>query len=45
MSTGLTNLQQELLKVYSRDLDENELEELRDLLANFFADNRFWAES
>jgi hypothetical protein len=37
-STGLTNLQQELLKLYSFDLPAQELKELKDALAHFFAD-------
>lgn len=38
VSTGLSNLQQELLKVFSRNLNEKELEEVRDLLVKYFAD-------
>jgi hypothetical protein len=33
----LTNLQKELLKVFSMDLDESQLSEIRSLLANYFA--------
>ena len=33
----LTNLQIELLKIFSLQLSENELKEIRDVLAQFFA--------
>ena len=33
----LSNVQMELLKLYSTDLEENDLEELRKVLANHFA--------
>ena len=36
-STPLTNLQLELLKLYGTDLADEELEEVRQLLARFFA--------
>lgn len=34
---GLNDLQKELLKIYSVDIDAQELGEIRDLLANYFA--------
>lgn len=34
----LSNLQLELLKVFSFDLDETQIIEIRDLLAKYFAD-------
>jgi hypothetical protein len=37
-ATKLTNLQQELLKVCSRNVSEKELIEIKDLLANYFAE-------
>ena len=37
-SSGLTNLQQELLKLYSFELSAQELMELKDTLAHFFAE-------
>ena len=36
-ATGLNDLQQELLKIYSVDIDAQELGEIRDILANYFA--------
>lgn len=36
-SSPLTNLQLELLKLYSTDLADDELREVRQLLARFFA--------
>jgi len=47
----LTNVQLELLKVFSHNLNEKELLELKDVLANFFADrlinlaNQVWEEN
>jgi hypothetical protein len=46
----LTNVQLELLKTFSLELSEDELLQLRELLANFFAEkaiqaaNRTWDE-
>jgi len=37
VATKLTNLQQELLKLCSRDVNERELKEIKDLIANYFA--------
>jgi len=34
----LTNLQLELLKIYSFNLGDNQLLEIRDILAKYFAD-------
>jgi hypothetical protein len=36
-SDKLTNLQKELLKVFSMDLDQKQLLEIRSILANYFA--------
>lgn len=36
-STTLTNLQLEIIKLYSTSLEQQELLELKQLLANFFA--------
>lgn len=36
-SLGLSNLQLELLKLYSFDLPENQLKDIKKLLANYFA--------
>jgi hypothetical protein len=47
----LSNLQLELLKVFSFDLDEGQLIEIRDLLAKYFAEkateemDRLWEEN
>lgn len=47
----LSNLQLELLKVFSFDLDEGQLIEIRDLLAKYFAGkateemDRLWEEN
>ncbi len=38
VTKNLTNLQLELLKVFSFELDEEQLKEIRSLLANYFAD-------
>ncbi len=38
MSNKLTNLQHELLKVFHYELDENQLHEVRELLATYFAE-------
>ncbi len=35
----LTNLQLEMLKVFSYDLNENQLNEIKRLIAGYFADN------
>jgi hypothetical protein len=46
----LSNVQVELLKLYSTDLDDRDIEELRDILAAFYADkatgkaNAVWDE-
>jgi len=37
LSQPLSNVQLELLKVFSYNLEHKELEELKDVLANFFA--------
>jgi hypothetical protein len=36
-TTHLSNLQQELLKIFSRDIPEEELKEIRVLLTHYFA--------
>ncbi|MFK7983265.1 MAG: hypothetical protein AB8G86_25010 [Saprospiraceae bacterium] len=47
----LTNLQLELLKIYSFNLADNQLLEIRDILANYFADkatkemDKLWEEN
>ncbi|NBC07206.1 MAG: hypothetical protein GVY26_08435 [Bacteroidetes bacterium] len=47
----LSNLQLELLKVFSFDLDEGQLIEIRDLLAKYFAEkateemDKLWEEN
>ena len=49
-STKLTNLQLELLKLFHYDLNEQELLEIKDLLAQYFANraseemDAFWDE-
>lgn len=49
-ATKMTNLQQELLKVFSRDILENELKEIKTILIKYFADkatksaNKVWDE-
>ncbi|MGB3777661.1 MAG: hypothetical protein WA960_04835 [Tunicatimonas sp.] len=46
----ITNLQQELIKVFSYNVSEEELEDIRDLLSNYFAEkatremDRLWDE-
>ena len=46
----LTNVQMELMKLYSTNLSDNELEELKNVLAKFYADkvisqaNAIWDE-
>ncbi|MCG8570379.1 MAG: hypothetical protein MJB14_09590 [Spirochaetes bacterium] len=46
--TKLSNIQQELLKMYSTDIDDKELEEVKDILGKYFANkatekaNKFW---
>lgn len=46
----LSNVQMELMKLYSTNLSDNELAELRDVLAKFYADkainqaNDIWDE-
>ena len=46
----ITNLQQELIKVFSYNVNEEELEDIRDLLSNYFAEkatremDRLWDE-
>ena len=46
----LTSLQLELLKIYSFDIDDEQLLEIKTLLANYFADkateeaDRLWQE-
>ena len=48
--TTLTNLQLELLKVFSRDVSANDLLEIKNLLSDFFAKkliesaNTYWKE-
>ena len=48
--TGLTNLQLELLKIFSHALPDSQLLEIRDLLATYFANkasdemDRLWDE-
>ena len=37
-STKLTNLQLELLKIFSREVPNDELLEIKRMLANYFAD-------
>lgn len=37
LQTPLTNLQMEILELYSTNLDENELNELKTMLAKFYA--------
>ena len=47
---GLTNLQMELLKIFSIQLEEQQLKEIRTLLSRYFAENataemdRLWKE-
>jgi len=47
----MSNLQLELLKVFSFDLDDKQIVEIRDLLANYFAEkateemDRLWEEN
>lgn len=36
-ATKLSNLQQELLKIYSKDIDEKDLEQVKIILARYFA--------
>ncbi len=49
-SICLTNIQLELLKLYSTDLDENDLTELKEQLAQFYSKksieqaNKVWKE-
>ncbi len=49
-SRGLTNLQHELLRVFSRNLSEKQILEIRDLLTQYFAEkateemDRLWDE-
>lgn len=49
-SSSLTNLQLELLQTFKYDLSEQQLIEIRELLANYFADkateemDRLWDE-
>ena len=46
----ITNLQRELMKVFSYEVSEEELEDIRDLLSNYFAEkatremDRLWDE-
>lgn len=50
LSQPLTNVQLELLKLYATDLSEEDLSELRDILADFYAKksiqlaDRVWKE-
>jgi len=50
LSTPLSNIQMELLKLYSTDLTEKYLAELKNVLAKFYADksiksaNKAWNE-
>ena len=47
---SMTNVQLELLKIYSTDISDDELFEMKNILAKFFADkaitaaNRVWDE-
>ena len=49
-ATKLTNLQQELLKVFSRNIPEDELKDIKKMLVKYFADkatkaaNKVWDE-
>ena len=49
-SQSLSNLQHELLKLFSMDVDENDLKSIKSLIANYFAQkaiseaDRVWAE-
>ena len=49
-SNKLSNLQLELLKIYSRDIKDNELLEIKEILARYFANkamdeaDRIWNE-
>lgn len=49
-SQGLTNLQLELLKVFSIDLEEEQLQEIKNILTNYFSEkatkemDRLWEE-
>ena len=49
-TAGLTNLQQELLKIYSTDINEKQLEEIKQILIKYFAKkamdkaDKFWGE-
>jgi stage III sporulation protein SpoIIIAA len=36
-TTGLTNIQQELLKIYSKNISDEELKEVKIILARYFA--------
>ena len=36
-ATKLSNIQQELLKIYSKDISDKELEEVKIILARYFA--------
>ena len=50
LKVPLTNTQLELLRLYSTDLSEEDLQELKDTLANFYAEksirlaNQVWEE-
>jgi hypothetical protein len=50
LSLSLSNVQLELLKLYSTDLSEDDLKELKSLLARFYAEksiklaNQIWDE-
>jgi len=42
LKTPLTNLQMEILELYSTNLAEDELNELKTVLAKFYADKASW---
>ena len=50
-SSNITNLQLELMKIFSYNLEERQLFEIKDLLANYFASkatsemNKLWEEN
>ena len=49
-TNALSNLQHEILKIYSTDLEDTELKELKTVLAGYFANkaikeaNKIWQE-
>ena len=50
-ASSLTNIQRELLKLYSTNIPDDELEEIQMLLGNYFAEkatrefNKLWKEN